>query len=534
MQTLPIGIQDFPQLRERNHIYVDKTELILDLLNVGAFVFLSRPRRFGKSLLTTTLKALFEGRRELFQGLWIEDKLDWQPRPVLLINFNYLNYRELSLADALDDYLDQLASKHGLTLTATDYKSKFLELIQNLSTQQKIVLLVDEYDKAITDLLENQEKVAEHVATLKNFYAVLKSTAADCLHFTLLTGVSKYGKLSIFSDLNNLLDITLDPRFATLLGYTQTELEHYFSDYIDQLTVRYASTRTEVLEQIKFWYNGYSWDGIHRVYVPFSTLVFFSQQSFANHWFATATPSFLIQLLRQQAIPAYTLDEISADSKLLDSADVNQISVISLLFQTGYLTVKRVERTFQGDLYELGYPNYEVAQAFQQHLLTDYLTANIDLISISLLGNLRKALQTQNVEAFIRTFQSVFGSIPHTLFLPQEAYYHSVVYLVLRLLGFTVEAERLNNLGRLDAVLELGDVVYILEFKMSEGQPKPRKRSRAKNAAPQLSPAQVALEQIRAKQYDLPFRNRGKPILLLGIAFDQENRNISEWRMERA
>lgn len=538
MQTLPIGVQEFPQLRQRNHIYVDKTQQILALMQVSAFVFLSRPRRFGKSLLTTTLKAIFEGKRELFQGLWIEDQIDWQPRPVLLINFNDLNYRDLTLADALDSYLDRLAAEHMLTLSATDYKSKFLELIQKLSTQQKVVLLIDEYDKAITDLLENQEKVAEHVATLKNFYSVLKSTAADCLHFTLLTGVSKYGKLSIFSDLNNLLDVTLDPRFATLLGYTQAELEHYFSAYIDQLTARYQASRTEVLEQIKFWYNGYSWDGLQRVYVPFSTLVFFSQQSFANHWFATATPSFLIKLLRQQQLPAYTLDEISADGKLLDSADVNQISVISLLFQTGYLTVKSVQRTFQGDTYELGYPNHEVAQAFQQHLLTDYLTANIDQISVTLLANLRKALQTQQIDAFMATLQSVFGSIPHTLFLPQEAYYHSVVYLVLRLLGFTIEAERLNNLGRLDAVLELRDVVYILEFKMSEPAAKARKRTTDRATAteprtPKPTPAQVALDQIRAKQYDLPFRNRGKTIFLLGIAFDQKRRNVSDWQSER-
>lgn len=533
MQTLPIGIQDFPQLRQRNHIYVDKTEQIFDLMNVGAFVFLSRPRRFGKSLLTTTLKAIFEGRRELFQGLWIEDKIDWQPHPVLLINFNALNYRDKSLAQALSEHMDELATDAGMRLSGDDYKAKFRELITQMAEKGKVALVIDEYDKAITDLLENQEKVTEHVDTLKNFYSVLKSIEAEHLHFTLLTGVSKYGKLSIFSDLNNLLDITLDPRFATLLGYTQTELEHYFSDYIDQIAVRYASNRTEVLEQIKFWYNGYSWDGLQRVYVPFSTLVFFSQQSFANHWFATATPSFLIKLLRQQQLPAYTLDEISADSKLLDSADVNQISVISLLFQTGYLTVKRVERTFQGDLYELGYPNYEVAQAFQQHLLTDYLTANIDQISITLLGNLRKALQTQNIDAFIHTLQSVFGSIPHTLFLPQEAYYHSVVYLVLRLLGFTVEAERLNNLGRLDAVLELSEVVYILEFKMSETQAHPRKRNRAKAAALQPSLAQLAIEQIRTKQYDLPFRNRGKTIVLLGIAFDQTQRNISEWRVEQ-
>lgn len=539
MQTLPIGIQDFPQLRERNHIYVDKTQQIFDLLQAGAFVFLSRPRRFGKSLLTTTLKAIFQGKRALFQGLWIEDKIDWQPRPVILINFNDLNYRDMSLAEALDDHLDRLAGEYELALDSTDYKSKFLELIQRLSEHQKVVLLIDEYDKAITDLLENQEKVTEHVATLKNFYSVLKSTAANCLHFTLLTGVSKYGKLSIFSDLNNLLDITLDARFATLLGYTQEELEHYFSDYIDQLARRYQASRSEVLAQIKFWYNGYSWDGVQRVYVPFSTLVFFSQQTFANHWFSTATPSFLIKLLRQQQLPAYTLDDITADDTLLDSADVNKISVVSLLFQTGYLMVKQVHRSFQGDEYELGYPNYEVAQAFQQHLLTDYLTANIDQISVTLLANLRKALQTQNVEAFINALKSVIGSIPHTLFLPQEAYYHSVVYLALRLLGFKVEVERLNNLGRLDAVLQLRDVVYILEFKMNEPQPKPRKRSTPKGAgakptAPKLTPAQTAIEQIRDKQYDLPFRNQGKTILLLGIAFDQESRNMIDWKMEKA
>lgn len=535
MQSLPIGVQEFAQLRQRGHLYVDKTRQIFDLMQVGAFVFLSRPRRFGKSLLTTTLKEIFQGNRTLFQGLWIEDKIDWQPRPVILINFNDLNYRDLSLADALDNYLDRVAREHGLTFVATDYKSKFIELIQRLSEHQKVVLLIDEYDKAITDLLENQAKVTEHIATLKNFYSVLKSTAADCLHFTLLTGVSKYGKLSIFSDLNNLLDVTLDTRFATLLGYTQDELEHYFSDYIDSLALRYQASRAEVLEQIKFWYNGYSWDGVQRVYVPFSTLVFFSQQTFANHWFATATPSFLIKLLRQQQLPAYTLDAVTTDSKLLDSADVNQISVISLLFQTGYLTVKQVRRSFQGDEYDLGYPNHEVAQSFQQLLLTDYLTANIDQISITLLANLRKALHTQNVEGFITALRSVFGSIPHTLFLPQEAYYHSVVYLVLRLLGFTVDAERLNNLGRLDAVLELSDVVYILEFKMSEPLPKPRKRSAGKATAskPSPTPAQRAIEQIRTKQYDLPFRGRGKTILLLGIAFDQENRNISEWLMEK-
>lgn len=338
MQKLPIGIQDFATLRKEGYLYVDKTQQIHTLMETGKFIFLSRPRRFGKSLLVTTLQEIYHGNQDLFQGLWIEDKIDWQPRPVLLVNFNDLNYRDMNLVTALAKLMDELAGEYGLTLEASDHKGKFRELIIKLSEEQKVVLLVDEYDKAITDLLESEEKVTEHVDTLKTFYSVLKSTAADHLHFTLLTGVSKYGKISIFSDLNNLLDVTMDSRFATLLGYTQEELEHYFSDYIDQLAARYNASRVDVIEQIKFWYDGYSWDGINRVYVPFSTLVFMTQQTFANHWFATATPTFLIKLLHQNQIPAFTLEKVTADNKLLDSADVDNVSVYSLLFQTGAVT----------------------------------------------------------------------------------------------------------------------------------------------------------------------------------------------------
>lgn len=373
MQKLPIGIQSFKTLREENNVYVDKTEQIYALMNVGKFVFLSRPRRFGKSLLTTTLYEIFQGNRALFQGLWIEDKIDWQPRPVILINFNDLDYRSQTLEVALTHYMDELAALYGVMLTTTNYKDKFRELIVHLAQGGKVALLIDEYDKAITDLLENNEKVQEHVATLKNFYAVLKSTVAEYLHFTLLTGVSKYGKISIFSDLNNLLDVTLDQRFATLLGYTQAELEHYFSDRIDSLAQRYQKDRRETLALIAHWYNGYSWDGVNKVYVPFSTLVFLEQQTFANHWFSTATPSFLIKLLRKWQIPAYELEELSADTQLLDSIGVNAINVYSLLFQTGYLTIKKTWFDGMGQIYEVGCPNHEAEQAFEQHLLADYL-----------------------------------------------------------------------------------------------------------------------------------------------------------------
>lgn len=253
--------------------------------------------------------------------------------------------------------------------------------------------------------------------------------------------------------------------FSTLLGYTQQELEHYFADYLARLVQPFQVARSELLRQIAYWYNGYSWDGVNRVYVPFSTMLFLEMQTFENHWFATGTPTFLIKLLRQKQAPAYALESITADTKLLNSADVNQISVVSLLFQTGYLTIKQVQRTLQGQFYELGYPNYEVAHAFQQHLLVDYLEANPDQVSAFLLTQLRQALQATNIDAFIVTLQAIFADIPSQLFLPQEAYYHSVVYLVLRLLGFTIQAERMTNVGRIDAVLELADKVYILEWR---------------------------------------------------------------------
>lgn len=512
MQKLPIGIQFFDSLREGNFLYVDKTEQIHRLINTGTFVFLSRPRRFGKSLLVSTLQHLFQGHKQLFQGLWIEDKIDWQPRPVLVINFNDLNYRSMSLEQALTEQMDLLAAQHGLSLNATDYKGKFQELIVRLSEEQKIVLLIDEYDRAITDLLEDEQKVAEHVTVLKNFYSVLKTTAANHLHWTFLTGVSKYGKLSLFSDLNNLLDITLDARFAALVGYTQEELERSFPERIDGLAERYAVSRAEILEAIRFWYNGYSWDGVQRLYVPFSTLVFFELQTFENHWFATGTPSFLIKLLRQKQLPAYALERMRGDNTLLDSADVNNINVISLLFQTGYITIKQAHPSLRGQRYDLGYPNYEVAQAFQQYLLAEFINVSTSQIGVFLLADLREALEAQNIERFATILNAIFAGIPYTLFLPEEAYYHSIVYLILKLLGFSILAEPLSSQGRTDAVIELTDRIYILEFKMST--------------------ALIALDQIKARGYDQPYRASGKPIVLIGIAFDKERRMIGDWKSE--
>ena len=535
MQTLPIGIQHFDVLRKRGDIYIDKTRQIYDLMNTGAYLFLSRPRRFGKSLLITTLKEIFSGNRDLFKGLWIEDKIDWESRPVIVINFNDVNFKSMGLEDALDIYLDEVAAEHGLWLQSQDYKSKFRELIVELSTEKDVVVLIDEYDKPITDLLGDAERVKENVSVLKNFYSVLKSSESRHIHFAFLTGVSKYGKIAVFSDLNNLIDMTVDRTTATLLGITQEELESYFGDYIDRLCQRHSMKRDAMLAEIKRWYNGYSWDGENRVYVPFSTLVFFQQQTFANHWYATATPTFLVELLRQQKIPAYNLETVGGDSTLLDSADVNSVNIYSLLFQTGYLTIKSTRYSHLGQLYTLGYPNYEVEMSFQRNLLSDYIHKPIDQLNRDILIGLDQILYEQDIAGFITKLRAVFADIPHQIHLPYEAYYHSLAYLILSLAGFDIMAERATNLGRLDAVLELPEVVYIVEFKFDNEAASENDSTQTDDSGGQSSKASLAQEailQIKTKGYDVPYRSSGKQIILLGIVAGKESRNIIDWEQD--
>ncbi|MEM7129827.1 MAG: AAA family ATPase [Chloroflexota bacterium] len=517
MQRLPIGEQHFGLLRESNQIYIDKTKKIHELMNVGRFVFLARPRRFGKSLLTTTLQAIYQGKQELFNGLWIEDKIDWKPSPVILLNFNDINYLDRPLTVALEEYIDRLAERSDVTLRSSDYKSKFQEFIVKLSVEKRIVLIIDEYDKPITDFLGEDDKVKENIRTLKSFYSVLKSTDASHLHFTFITGVSKYGKISIFSDLNNLLDMTTDARFGTLLGITQQELETYFPDYLERLAKRFDVDHETLLKTIAHWYNGYSWDGVESVYVPFSTLVFLEKQTFENHWFSTGTPTFLIKLLRQNKFPAYKLEDVTADDTLLDQMEIDDVSIESLLFQTGYLTIKEVRSSLGYLRYKLGYPNYEVAQSFRKHLLADYLDVGAGSIGRQLLFDFEDALNALDMDAFIMLLKSMFSRIPNTLFLPQEAYYHSIVYLLLELLGFDIDPEKLTNIGRIDAVLETDETV-IMEFKMSHVDDE--------------DPADVALTQIQDKQYALPYATKDKRIIALGVVFDYESRNVVDWDVE--
>jgi hypothetical protein len=514
MKKLPIGVQDFPALLRDDFLYVDKTEHIHRLMDAGKYLFLSRPRRFGKSLLISTLHEIFRGNKALFKGLWIEDKIDWAPYPVIRVDFNAIDYRVQPLEYALSRQMDDIAAQYGLEIPGEQTsKDKFSHLLETLgSGDKKAVVLIDEYDKAITDFLgEDEERIRENVRTLKNFYGTLKSLDRY-IHFVFITGVSKYGRVSIFSDLNNLNDITIHPDFAVLLGWTQEEMERYFDERLSDLARHFTLDRSDLLENIRAYYNGYSWDGEHRVYNPYSLLNFFHHKAFRNFWFATGTPTFLTKLLRQQLIPAYELENFRANDFVLESADVHHIGLHALMLQTGYFTIQKI--TLSRDLsplYHLGYPNREVRLSFLQNILAAYLDRPVDVTDVTLTQRMRRFLAEGNLPNFFALLSSIFASVPYQITRTEESYFHSVAHVVLALTGHVVHSEIPTNQGRMDAVLDAGERMYIFEFKLRES-------------------ADAALAQIHERGYPERFRAAGKPLTLVGVAFDIEAKNVREWK----
>jgi hypothetical protein len=370
MKYLPIGIQTLTKLREKNCIYVDKTRLIHHLLSNGSVYFLSRPRRFGKSLLISTIKELVSGNKAVFEGTWIADQWDWsKTNPVIHISFDAADYRGQGLGNAISYELKEIAEKYAVVLEETGYKLQFKELLKKLNeTYGKVVFLIDEYDKPITDFLEASalEEARKNQVIMKDFYSVLKSSD-DLLEFVFITGITKFTKVSFLSDLNNLKDITLAKDYAALTGYTQEELESYFDDYLQRVAKELQLTREALLQHTKTWYNGYSWDGETKVYNPFGTLNFLDERRFKNFWFATGSPSFLIKLMRNREV--FNVENTVIDSTLMEKYDLENLELVPLLFQAGYLTVKSVD-LMNGDLL-LDYPNKEVRESMYLFLIHD-------------------------------------------------------------------------------------------------------------------------------------------------------------------
>ena len=505
-QKLPIGIQHFKEIREKQYLYVDKTEDIFRLIESGKYFFLSRPRRFGKSLTLSTLKAIFKGQKELFDGLWIQDKWDWtQAYPVVHISFSSIGYKELGLEKAIEIQLRKIAKRAQISLEAAGISQLFRELLEKLHQQKGVILLIDEYDKPIIDYLDDVPQAKENQKILKSFYSIIKD-AGLYIRFLMITGVSKFSKVSIFSELNNLTDLTIHPKFTTLVGYTQTELEHYFKEELQELIGVLAPTYEELLQLLKDWYNGYSWDGKNFVYNPFSILSFFGAGSVRNFWFTTGTPTFLIKLLKKKQF--INLTKIEVDESAFESYDIENLDTLPLLFQTGYVTIKREE---EFGVFTLDYPNKEVKESMLRHLIGAFRNDS-PAFSTPIVIKLRRAFLDNDYQTIITIINSLFKSIPSHIFIKEkEAYYHSIVFLVFQYLGQFIEAEVNTSNGRIDAVVQTDTHVYIIEFKLDES-------------------AEKAIQQIQQKGYVEKYQALGKQIVGLGINFSSTTKSVESWK----
>ncbi len=513
-KLLPIGIQTFRKIREENYLYVDKTKQIYDLITTGTTYFLSRPRRFGKSLLISTLEAIFKGEKKLFQGLDIERMdYDWKTYPVVRIDFSSLSKDDPeTLEKSLKKRLLNIAKEYNICLeTDTLIADCFTDLLYALFKIDRVVLLIDEYDAPIIKHIGNNvELAAQNREFLKEFYTVIKGQD-QYLKFVFLTGISKFSKVGVFSGLNNLKDITMDSRFCDLLGWTQKEMEENFGGYTEALAKEDGLDVGKTSKKIKHWYNGYRFS-VKDLYVynPFSTLLLLDKKFFDFHWFETGTPSFLVELMKGQ--PSFLLEEMldnELSAEAFSSYEIEHLDPLPLLLQTGYLTIKEVRKTPDETLYKLDYPNFEVKRALVMNLLGSYAHVNKTL-SRSHLEKLICSLDQNNLGNFFETLRIFFANIPYTIQLKQEKYYQTIFYLIFSLLGLRIQAEVTTNRGRIDAVVELKKSVYIFEFKL-------------------FGTHQEALAQIKKKRYHEKYLDSGKKITLVGAAFDPEERNIGEY-----
>ena len=519
MKKLPISISNFETLITGNNVYVDKTRYIHKMATEGMFYFLSRPRRFGKSLLVSTLKALFEGRKKLFKGLWIENAdWDWQPHPVLQIDFNGISSNTPEdLKQSLADRLSLLAKKARISLKSSLLRNSFQELIVELfeKHRRKVVVLIDEYDQPlISHLGKGKEAFAvakQNREVLKEFYGVLKDGHVnEALQFVFITGISKFARVSIFSELNNLDDISMQDPYSALLGYTEEELGQYFAPQIKQLSRHQKKSEAETRQQIQTWYNGYRFADVDlKVYNPYSVLHLFNQSKFQNYWFETGTPAFLVDLIKEKKYPIPDIENLQLQGMSFSAYDLDHLELEPLLFQSGYVTI----HGFDGVRYRLGYPNQEVKTSFLGFLYKSLV--NIPSTTLKeQYSRLHEFLAQDEIEPFIETSNAILSAIPYPHVRKQgESFYHTVFYLMLSASGVLVHTEALNIRGRVDMEVHFADKIYIVELKCNQS-------------------AKKAIAQIKAKKYFEKYLHGGKNILLLGINFSTRERRITDWRVE--
>ncbi|MDZ7881360.1 MAG: AAA family ATPase [Saprospiraceae bacterium] len=529
-RNYPISSHYFPHLIENDAIYVDKTAFILPLLQKGnnATFFLSRPRRFGKSLFMSAIEHVFRGRQDLFKGLYIYDKIKWEEFPVIRLSLDRVGFTSKSLDIALLNEVKSIATSYQIDLNEETHESCFSELIQKLFKKYKkpVVILVDEYDKPIIYYIEkgNFEQAEVNRDILKAFYGILKDSG-QFLRFTFITGVSKFSKVSIFSDLNYFDDLTLDPNFMTVCGFTEAEIKQYCGQGLIDLAEKEGISLDAVVEKMRFWYNGFSWNGKDFVYNPFSTMLLMKKQEFKNYWFETGTPSFLIPLINKDL--KYDFSNTIVDSDIYNWHDLKRLDYLSIMLQTGYLTFKE---HIVDNIYKIYYPNKEVENAFSKLVLEGYTDTQQGRLAVTIL-DIQQAFKRNDTEKVMAILTGMFKTLPVQFFSEDiekkdkqgtvkiikkavnENFYHAIIYLVFNILGIKMPVEVSTNEGRIDAVVETDTHIYIFEFK--------------KNRKPE-----VAIEQMKAKNYAAHYSLSKKQIVLVGVCFTMQKRGISGYLVD--
>jgi hypothetical protein len=510
-KKLALNTSSFEKLRTTNLIYVDKTKWIYKLLSDGEAYFLSRPRRFGKSLTASTLHELFSGNKDLFKGLYIEDKWDFKPYPVLFFDFNEIeSVTKENLIKSLKVKLLKFAEINELKLNQDDLlKDLFLDLLIKIyeKYKERIVVLIDEYDKPIIDHLAKDEiKTAkENREILESLFATLKGgNVVDYIKFVFVTGVSRFSKISIFSKWNNLTDITMDKEYADFLGYTEDEVKEYFDQYLYDFCEDQGMPIEKCLDKLKFFYNGYRFSKKEiGVFNPISIMMCLQRKEFENYWFSRATPSFLVELIKENNYFIPDLENVEMGGFLLETFDIENIDIEPMLFQTGYLTIK----DFDGTLFSLSYPNEEVKKSFNEILLKNISEKSGTVKFAQKLGLAFKKEEYEDVKFYIN---AIFNEIPYSHFKnADENYFHTIIYMALSLIGFNTKSELLNSRGRLDLALIFPDKVYVIEFKCNTF-------------------ASDAISQIKEKSYDKKWKNQNIRTILCGVSFDTEKREVKD------
>ena len=507
----PIGIQNFEKIRKDGYFYIDKTALIYQMVKTGSYYFLSRPRRFGKSLLISTLEAYFLGKKELFEGLAMEKlEKDWITYPIFHIDLNTEKYdtRE-SLDSILNFTLEKWEQQYGTAPSETTFALRFRGLIERAyeQTGQRVVILIDEYDKPMLQAIGNEELQKEFRNTMKAFYSVLK-TMDGCIQFAFLTGVTKFGKVSVFSDLNNLDDISMRKQYVDICGVSEKELHDNLEIELHELADAKELTYGELCNRLREYYDGYhfTYNSIG-IYNPFSLLNTFKYREFGSYWFETGTPTYLVELLKKHHYDLERMAHEETSAAVLNSIDSTSDNPIPVIYQSGYLTIKEYDRDFQ--IYTLAYPNKEVRKGFIESLMPAYVHLPARENTFYVVSFI-KDLRVGNLDQCMERIKSFFASIPNDMNNKEEKHYQTIFYLLFRLMGQYVDAEVKSAVGRADVVIKMQEAIYVFEFKV-DGTP------------------EEALAQINSKQYAIPYQADHRKVVKVGVNFDSSTRTIGEW-----